>query len=108
MDVSESPDAVRLQQIRERYARGDLLGIGPDIRWALDYADRLTAELATRPPLAVEYGLMLRDGTVLTADSYEEREARAAQFEAAQWEITRLRREKRPADVYTWTEEPTL
>lgn len=42
--MPESPDAVRLQQIRERYARGDLLGIGPDIRWALDYADRLTAE----------------------------------------------------------------
>ena len=140
--MPESPDAARLQQIRERHAasrvcytmhfntavagrphswivrRSGLQScrncgaywheVESDEAFLLAEIDQLAAELQARPPLEVEYGLMLRDGTVLTADSYEEREARAAQFEAAQWEITRLRREKRPADVYTWTEEPTL
>jgi predicted DNA-binding transcriptional regulator AlpA len=51
-----------------------------------------------------EYGLRLRDKTLLTFDSREERDARRAEFEEAEWEVTPLVRRKRTQET-EWLQE---
>jgi hypothetical protein len=51
-----------------------------------------------------EYGLRLRDKTLLTFDSREERDARRAELEDAEWEVTPLVRRKRMQET-KWAEE---
>ncbi|MDX3455069.1 hypothetical protein PV396_24530 [Streptomyces sp. ME02-8801-2C] len=51
-----------------------------------------------------EYGLRLRDGTLLTFDARSERAKRQAQLEEAEWEVTPLIRQRR-VQLTEWTEE---
>jgi hypothetical protein len=53
---------------------------------------------------ATEYGLRLRDGTLLTFDTARERDARQADFEEAEWSVTALVRQTRIQHT-EWTEE---
>jgi predicted DNA-binding transcriptional regulator AlpA len=48
---------------------------------------------------SIEYGLRLRDGTLLTFDTREARDARRAEFEDAEWEVTCLVRRKRTQET---------
>lgn len=51
-----------------------------------------------------EYGLRLRDETLLTFDTREERDARRAEFVKAEWEVTSLVRWKRTQET-EWSQE---
>lgn len=53
---------------------------------------------------AVQYGLRLRDGTLLTFDTRGERDARRAEFERAEWEVTSLVRRTRVQRT-EWSED---
>lgn len=53
---------------------------------------------------STEYGLRLRDGTVLTFDTREERDARQADLEQAEWVVTPLVRRKRRQET-DWVQE---
>jgi predicted DNA-binding transcriptional regulator AlpA len=51
-----------------------------------------------------EYGLRLRDGTLLTFDTRSDRDVRQAEFERAEWEFTLLVRHKR-VQLTEWAQE---
>lgn len=51
-----------------------------------------------------EYGLRLRDGTLLTFDTRTERAKRQAELENAEWEVTPLIRHRR-VQLTEWDEE---
>jgi hypothetical protein len=55
----------------------------------------LAADDWTEDSTVVQYGLRLRDGTLLTFDSRAERDGRQAEFERAEWEVTPLTRRSR-------------
>lgn len=52
-----------------------------------------------------QYGFRLRDTTLLEFDTRAERDARQADFVRAEWEVTPLTRQVRPAQYGEWTEE---
>ncbi|MEU9792905.1 helix-turn-helix domain-containing protein [Streptomyces sparsogenes] len=55
-----------------------------------------TTEPAWLPAVeSTQYGLRLRDGTLLTFDTRQERDARQAELERAEWEVTPLIRRAR-------------
>ncbi|MEU1800869.1 helix-turn-helix domain-containing protein [Streptomyces sp. NPDC019937] len=53
---------------------------------------------------STQYGLRLRDGTLLTFDTRQERDARRAEFERAEWEVRPLVRRTRVQHT-EWAEE---
>lgn len=53
----------------------------------------------------VQYGFRLRDSALLEFDSKAQRDRRMADFVDAEWQVTPLTRQVRPAQYGEWTEE---
>jgi hypothetical protein len=71
--------------------------------------DRLAGEVARLTVTAEpEYGLRLRDGTVLTFDTRAERDVRQARFERVEWAVTPLTRQVVRAQRTDWTDDAAL
>lgn len=52
-----------------------------------------------------QYGFRLRDSTILDFATKADRDARMADFVRAEWDVTPLTRQVRPAEYGEWTEE---
>lgn len=55
--------------------------------------------------LTIQYGFQLRDGTLLDFDTKTQRDRRMAEFVTAEWQVTPLIRQVRPAQYGEWAEE---
>lgn len=55
-----------------------------------------------RSTITTEYALRLRDGTILTFDTRDDRDARAVEYEGAEWTVALLTRQVRPAEYGEW------
>jgi hypothetical protein len=94
----------RLNELREEYAQtGGVLSGGAV--WLFGEIARLREQIASRPAPVVQYGFRLRDSTLLDFATKADRDARMADFVAAEWDVTPLIRPVRPAQYGEWTEE---
>lgn len=93
-----------LATIERHVGRPDgALVIGRALPLATELAETVTALLAAGS--VTEYGFRLRDTTLLTFDTKADRDARMADFERAEWDVTPLTRQVQPAQYGEWTEE---
>ncbi len=93
-----------LATIERHVGRPDgALVIGRALPLATELAEAALAVMAAGP--ITQYGFRLRDTTLLTFDTRAARDARMADFERAEWDVTPLTRQVQPAQYSEWTEE---